>query len=202
MVTGRRHLICNVRGRSLCKCGCRWLPEINQHVEPASSNVRSAWSRVVLSMHAAAECMGSGQGQRSVMSGSLWHRGWDSIYTILKYVRWLMDVLKSGDRPALRFDGSLIPAGHILAKLSVRRGPHLGFNGLVCWLKGDLADINHTHGLPSVSATNSPCMYCTCTKQSMHAFYGDMNLVDGMVHEPVLRGEYDRYCRSCRVQQK
>ena len=116
--------------------------------------------------------------------------------TLLTYVKWVMIAMNTGKRPALRYDGNPIPHNHVMTRLLAQKGTELGFRGLVCWLKGDLADINHTHGLPSVNSTNSPCMYCTCIKQTMHAFYREMNLIDGMIHELVASGAYEAYCRT------
>eukprot|EP00959_Pyramimonas_sp_CCMP1952_P456420 9473141-Pyramimonas_sp.AAC.1 len=66
--------------------------------------------------------------------------------------------MASGRRPDVDMNGVAWGGGHIMRKMLDQFGPNLGFFGAVCWLKGDLADVHKTHGLPSVSSNNNPCI--------------------------------------------
>eukprot|EP00959_Pyramimonas_sp_CCMP1952_P410642 8605605-Pyramimonas_sp.AAC.1 len=70
-------------------------------------------------------------------------RGWCSMYVILFYIRWLLEVLRNGIRPTRMHDGSEICA--VVKEQREQHGEDLGFRGVVCWLKGDWSDVNKTH---------------------------------------------------------
>eukprot|EP00959_Pyramimonas_sp_CCMP1952_P374234 7837325-Pyramimonas_sp.AAC.1 len=43
----------------------------------------------------------------------------------------------------------------------------LVFSACARWLEGGWSDVDKTHGIPSVSAVNSPCPFCATEKPSM-----------------------------------
>lgn len=125
-------------------------------------------------------------------------RGWCSSWVVLRYLKWCLECLATGVRPQSLYTGDVAPLGHPVHSRLVKHGPGLGFRAAVCWLKGDWADANKTHGIPAVTSVNNPCPYCRCTKADMHVHYSSLSLL-GMPFPSVKQGDYDIECRSREV---
>ena len=123
-------------------------------------------------------------------------KGWHSNWCILEYLKFCLVAMAEGRRPETDMNGNAWGDGHVMTNMLNLFGQNLGFFGAVCWLKGDLSDVNKTHGLPSVSSTNNPCMFCKCAKEDMHAYYSDM-LDDEWPWDLIEDGEYEAHCTAC-----
>eukprot|EP00959_Pyramimonas_sp_CCMP1952_P460142 9479385-Pyramimonas_sp.AAC.1 len=84
-------------------------------------------------------------------------KGWCTYWVIPRYLKWNLEALATGRRPQLRWNGDPVDDAHVLKQRIQEHGEMLGFRAEVVWIKGDWADANKTHGLPSVTSANNCC---------------------------------------------
>eukprot|EP00959_Pyramimonas_sp_CCMP1952_P009529 198842-Pyramimonas_sp.AAC.1 len=64
--------------------------------------------------------------------------------------------MAEGRRPSTDVWGRKWDGDHIMSRMHTTYGGNLGFRAALVWLKGDLSDMNKTHGLPAVWSKNNP----------------------------------------------
>ena len=126
---------------------------------------------------------------RSNMSCRCGCGGRHSMWQILRYIKYCLLALADGKRPATDVNGNAWADDHIMKTVIGKYGTDLGVTGLVGWLKGDWADVNKTHGVPSVMSSNNPCPFCSCKSADMHAHYAEVG-VDFLPWDHATSGQY------------
>ena len=123
-------------------------------------------------------------------------RGWDSIFPVLSCFAWQLAQLAEGRRFNVRQDQSEFDPHDPLVALRAERGDDLGFRCAVIWVKGDLAELGHTLGFPSVMSKDDFCPFCTACKDDQHDRCVDSRLSDVLWRQKS-PADYARSCVGC-----
>ncbi len=86
-----------------------------------------------------------------------------------RMLSWSLEHVLRGVHPSRRHDGG--PFRGAEAHLQDRSGTALGFRGLCCWVKSDIAEYSTSLGLPGLTDSISPCCFCFLNPEDQESFY-------------------------------
>ena len=120
-------------------------------------------------------------------------KGWETLHTVLQWLRWSLDILAQGRCPAQAFDGNAWPDEDSRASTA---GSDLGFLGAVLQLRADWAEIAHTLQVPQWSSGNNPCFLCQAVRENVYARLGACKYKE-MAWEPKTPEHWELACTQC-----
>ena len=120
-------------------------------------------------------------------------RGWCSTRPCLNAFAWALNQLADGKRYDTLPNGEKMDDTDDLSAIRIRKGTELGFRCAVIWLKGDLAELPHTLGFPSVSSMDHMCPWCNACSRTVHEHYDGLRMHD----RPFGVKTHDDYLRAC-----
>ena len=123
-------------------------------------------------------------------------RGWCTNYITFDFLAWCLKAAASGKRPGLRWDGSDWGPGSVCGDLHAE-SEDLCARFIVVALKGDWSEFTNTFGMPTWAATLVPCVYCSCTSETMYGF--DNITLDGHGWGDLEPDVYETSCASCEI---
>ena len=106
-----------------------------------------------------------------------------SLHPFLSSLAWCLSQLASGTRSQVRHNGVAVSDGDLLREMRVSRGSGIGFRAACIYVKGDLAELSHTLGFPSVNSAVNLCPHCCCTKNDAHSGYENTTLDDDVFEQ-------------------
>ena len=109
---------------------------------------------------------------------------------------WALAQLAEGRRFAQRQDLSEFDPHDPIVALRAQRGINLGFRCAVIWVKGDLAELCHTLGFPSVNSNEDLCPFCVfCSKDTQERCRGTRR--GDILWPQKISAGYDQACFGC-----
>ena len=120
-------------------------------------------------------------------------RGLCSTGVLTQAIAWSCRAMLYGKRPSTGYDD--LPLSGECAIMREEAGEQLPCTGMIAYIKGDWAEVNHVLGLPSVSSKHNSCPYCECSSTDMHSRYRDVSVREWPFQ---LRSEtyYEQACRA------
>ena len=122
-------------------------------------------------------------------------RGWCSHYAILRYIRWLLEVLAKGSHPSERHDGQ--PWMSTDRERMLNAGSPIPFIACVPWIKGDWAEYASTLGFPSWQDGIRPCFQCPAFGMDMFESCG--HTLASLIWPNNTHGDYEAACVRCEL---
>jgi len=93
-------------------------------------------------------------------------REWCSLFPVLCWLRWSLEILAAGRHPNARHDGS--PWQPEDGSRQALAGSPL-VRGALVLLKGDWAEFCLTLGFPTWGSAEHPCLFCRCSQESLYS---------------------------------
>jgi hypothetical protein len=96
-------------------------------------------------------------------------RKWCTLWEIFRCLAWSFGALCQGKSPDRRHDGQeWEPQDYV----RIAKSGEPTVRGALILIKGDWAEFTLTFGFPTWASAQSPCMFCTCTRETMYTIDG------------------------------
>ncbi len=132
-------------------------------------------------------------------------RGACTVFPVMDCLRYQLESMQHGAVPLARHDGSEWqihnPKKTFKPKYCTQMAPgsSLSYSTVVCYIKGDWAEISHSPGMVSWKSLYSPCLYCHLSQGELFEHDDTIADEDGP-HWPLkTHQDYNVMCAKCEV---
>ena len=119
-------------------------------------------------------------------------RGWDTWYSILRFLRWSLRACAQGSYPSSGHDGELLSG-----RRAALAGAPMKYKAVVVHIRGDWAEFCERFGFPTCASNARPCFLCDANQENMHNSIG-LSLASSPWHLNTDE-DFEAACNRCEI---